>query len=98
MSYPLALLLTLAVEVPLVCAVAGRRRWPDALGANLLSHPLAWLAVSRGVAGFWPVEAAVISLEAVVYRAVTRLPYRRALGASALANGATIAIALLLSR
>jgi hypothetical protein len=90
-----AFALTLAVELPLVLAVAGRARWrrtaSDALLANTLTHPLAWCAIGAG-APWLAVEIAVAVVEWLVYRTVTGLRPARALAASLLANGVTAAL------
>lgn len=84
-----AFLLTLAVEVPLIVALAPReRRRAVALMAaatQALTHPLAWIAFHEGVMGWWSVEVAVVVVEAVVYASATGRK-RWALGLSLLAN------------
>ncbi|MGB8862042.1 MAG: hypothetical protein WCC60_22490 [Ilumatobacteraceae bacterium] len=79
MSYFADLGLTLAVEVPIVVAVAGRAavRWSQALGAaalaNVLTHPLLWFAVAPGFHQRWGLtgiglaELGVVAVEGVVY-------------------------------
>jgi hypothetical protein len=68
-----ALLLTLAVEVPLYTAalVALRLATPTkaaALGVlvNLLTHPALWLFLERHPSRLWPAEVAATALEAFV--------------------------------
>ncbi len=82
-------LLTLALEVPLVAAFAprGQRRLTAciAAAAQLLTHPLAWLAVTTGSLGWWTIEVLVVIVEGVVYAIATGLPLR-AFGVSLLAN------------
>lgn len=95
MEWPAAFALTCAVELPIVAAVAvGRRRRAllDAFFANLLTHPLAWCSVRTLLWSWIAVEVAVLLVEAVVYRTVTRLPRGRALLAATLANGITAAL------
>lgn len=98
--YAGTLLLTLAIEVPLASLLAKSapvpRPWLDALFLNLLTHPLATLALFHRIAGFWPVEAAVALVEALGYRTVTRLSWGRALLVATACNGATVAVALIL--
>lgn len=95
MDWLAAFALTCAVELPIVAAVAqGRRRRAalDAFGANLLTHPLAWYSVRTLLLSWTTVELAVLAVEAIVYRSVTRLPWGRALLAAGLANGITAAL------
>ena len=95
MDWPAAFALTCAVELPIVAAVAvGRRRRAllDAFFANLLTHPLAWYSIRTWLLSWLAVEVAVLLVEAIVYRTVTRLTWGRALLAAALANGITAAL------
>lgn len=96
MNWVSAFALTAAIELPLatLCAPAGVRRRTalDSLFANLTTHPLAWYLYGAGLVPWVPLEVGVAAAEALVYRAVTRLPWRRALAASALANGVTAAL------
>lgn len=59
MPYPLALAVTLAVELP-VYALALRalglslvRAAVAAVAVNLLTHPVVWLAISHAEAAYW---------------------------------------------
>lgn len=92
-----AFLLTLGVEVPLVVALAprGRRRYfaGIAVGVQLLTHPLAWLAFTDGIMGWWTVEAAVVIVEAIVYAIASASPLR-AFTMSLLANASSAAAGL----
>lgn len=95
MEWPAAFAFTCAVELPIVAMMAqGRRRRAalDAIGANLLTHPLAWYSVRTLLLSWLAVEVAVLLVEALAYRTVTRLTWGRALSASALANGITAAL------
>lgn len=106
-TYLLALVLTLAVELPLVAWLAGPTARPrillDALLLNLFTHPLAVLAVNHltppeqpwGLA-FVGIELGVVTVEALGYRFGTELSWRQALGLSALANTITAALSPLL--
>lgn len=74
-----ALLLTLAVEVPLYTAalVALRLAGPGravALGTavNLATHPALWLFLTRHPARLWPAEAAATAIEAAILIAALR--------------------------
>lgn len=71
---------------------ARRRIAVDSLWANLTTHPLAWFLYGHGLVSWWAVELGVAATEAVVYRAVTRLSWPRALLASGVANGITAAL------
>ena len=97
MTYPLALLLTLVIELPIVLGLAGRRAVPTAVALNLVTHPLLWLAMLRFGVGLWTAEAAVVAAEAIGYRFVAGLTAGRAAGISFLANGLSLAIGLALS-
>lgn len=96
MNWPVAFALTAAIELPLavLCAPVGARRRiaVDSLLANLTTHPLAWFLHGHGLVGWWAVELGVAVTEAVVYRAVTRVSWPRAVVASGLANGVTAAL------
>ncbi|MFO1050938.1 MAG: hypothetical protein U1F36_01830 [Planctomycetota bacterium] len=91
--------ITLLVEVPIVVACGPRARRGgvalDAVLANTLTHPLAWLAIQHGM-NWWWVEGIVPVVEAVVYRKVTRLTWGRAVWASLLANTTTAALSFAL--
>jgi len=91
MTWLLAFLWTLALELPVYTVVLDLRRWwaPVALtlAVNAISHPLLWFAFPH----FAPFalyvlagEAAVIALEAALLALV--VPPRRALVASIAAN------------
>ena len=66
MPYPLALALTLTVEVPLLVGafvLGGVVRWSVrgvaaavavTIGVNLATHPLVWLALRDAGADYWP--------------------------------------------
>ena len=70
--YALALVITLAVEVPVyvVCSVSPAccpvASLGGAIGVNLVTHPLVWLVLSAHPGWFVPVEAAVCAVEAVL--------------------------------
>ncbi len=97
-SYLFAFGLTVLFEVPIVVAAGGRGRRLaiDALLANLMTHPVAWLAVVGGHLSFVPTEALVVAAEAVAYRAVSGFTTPRAIALSSLANGVTILLSLVL--
>jgi hypothetical protein len=98
-AYALALALTLAVEVPLAALLAAtrlRRRAPvDAALLNLVTHPLAYLAIQRWAVPFAAVELAVAGAEALGYHMVTRLGWRRRLAVSLVCNIASGALSWL---
>ncbi|HEY6478016.1 MAG TPA: hypothetical protein VI456_15670 [Polyangia bacterium] len=107
-AWLVAFLITVAVEAPIVVAltrdVAARapRRFLLAVFAQLATHPLVWFIFPRlvGLTGrtsmllselwAWLAEAAFYAL------VFPGLPATRALGVSALANGASVAAGLLL--
>lgn len=99
MNWFAAFALTCAVEIPLVAGIAvrGQRRRAavDAFAANLLTHPLAWHAYASEWLSWGTVEALVVVVEAVAYGVVTRMAWPRAIAASAVANGVTMALSFL---
>jgi hypothetical protein len=77
--YPLALVITLAVEVPVYLVVfrfagilAGWRGLGAAVGVNLATHPVAWRLLSSHPGWLVPVEAAVVAVEAALLFALVR--------------------------
>lgn len=96
MSWLEAFLITCAIELPIVAAIAPRaarrRAVVDAFGANLLTHPAAWYLVRALAAPWLAVEVSVTAVELLVYRAVTRISWRRAGLAACCANGVTAAL------
>lgn len=96
MSWLDAFLITCAVELPIVAAIAPRgarrRAAIDAFGANLLTHPAAWYLVRALAAPWVAVELGVTAVELLVYRAVTRMSWRRAALAACCANAVTAAM------
>lgn len=103
----LALLLSLSVEAPIaatVVAIDGRCRPIGAAAAAVvgtsLTHGLAWDAVFTAtdhmdwIPAVLLVEAAVVLVEAVVYRAMTPLSIPRSLFVSLLANAGSTALGL----
>jgi hypothetical protein len=111
LSWPIAFVLTLAVEAPVY--VLGTRRslsWPAALGgaaaANLATHPLAfwWIARARSWARFGVTELAVTCIESFVLWLIARvlrrdrpLRWTEAAMVSVSANALSAGIGLLLS-
>jgi hypothetical protein len=106
-----ALALTVAVETPVVLAIARRAADPPpwlaillaCVGCNLVSHPLLW-AAAEALEGTWPyglrvavLEVGVVLLETVAYRVVAGLAWRRAFAASLAANVASVALGFLLA-
>jgi hypothetical protein len=111
-SWPVAFILTLATEMP-VYGLALRRTmawWSTLLLAlllNLLTHPLAWTAITRSKAPFlqifFSVEAAVVGVEALVLFTVGRTSWSRhpltpvrALAIAAAANAMSAGLGLIL--
>ena len=110
-DYLIALGLTLVIETPVYVVAMMRwaaRRWREALltglGVNLISHPIAFLAVYpvlEGPAG--RAAALVITEVSVVIGEAAMLSLRRvapmvALGASACANIASLVLGVALTR
>lgn len=91
MNWPTAFALTLLIELPLVALLAPtthrRRALGDGLGANLLTHPLAYGLFGAGLVAWTPLELGVAAIELLVYRLVTGLPWWRAALVSLVANG-----------
>lgn len=100
LDWLVAFLLTVSFELPIVLLLAPRGRRAraagDACAANLLTHPCAWWAVLSAGAPWGLVEAAVLVVEAMVYRTVTGLRWPRAVATALLANGVTAAIGAML--
>jgi hypothetical protein len=94
--YFVAIAATIAVEA-LVLSLLTRR--PDRRRAvvasvfvNCLTHPIAWVLNSGGLALFVAVELAVTAAEAWLYAAVVPAKLPRALLWSVVANGVTAAL------
>ena len=71
--YPLALMITLGVEVPiyvgvLSCAglLRGWRAWLAAVAVNIFTHPLAWITLTAHPDWLVPVELGVCLVEAAL--------------------------------
>jgi hypothetical protein len=105
-AYPLALAVTLVVEVP-VYAVSLRvarlltpaRAAALAVLVNLITHPLLWYGLSRaGPAWFAPAEAAVVLVEAGVCWLVLRRDPALLLLTSVVANTASVLAGVLAQR
>lgn len=96
-GYALALVLTLAAEVPLVVLLSGsverRSVLAGAVAVNLLSHPLATLAWEGQAGSYVAIEAGVVLVEAVLYAGVVGLRPGRAALVAVLANAVTIGLA-----
>ena len=94
--YLLTLGLTLLIELPLVWLLTRRRcgnaMLLPALLANLVSHPLATLAVSDHLLPWIVAEALVVVFEGLVYHLVGRLGLVRALLIAFVTNLLTAAL------
>lgn len=111
LSWPLAFVLTLAVEAPVyVLGTRGSLKWPASLGSavavNLATHPLAfwWIARARSWARFGAAEIAVACIESFLLWLIARALHRdRSIGwadagaISLSANALSAGIGLLLS-
>jgi hypothetical protein len=99
-------LITLAIESLVAVPLLGRESpwWRRALAvllAQILTHPIVWFVLPELRLGRMTylvlAETWAVALELVFYRLVfTELSWRRALGISAFANGASFSIGLLL--
>jgi hypothetical protein len=96
MTWLYAFLLTAAIELPIVGLLAGRGKRLsgaiDSIGANLVTHPIAWLLVRSVGASWLAIEIGVFVTECLIYRQVTRMRWRRAITAALLANSITAAL------
>ena len=112
MTQGAALLLTLAVELPVAAALLRRSReghapaLPRLLAvvalASLLTHPFAWRAAAAlspdaYAAGAVLVELAVVAFEAAVLRALLPVGWRAAFVVALLANAASFGVGLAVS-
>lgn len=96
--YWVALGLTLVLEGGLILLLARRERRAalrDCAVLNLLTHPLAWLAVTSRTVGLWPAEAVVLLVEIAGYRALgPRRSWRSALIWATVVNLATTLVGI----
>lgn len=104
MTWPVAFVLTLLIEVPLALVVLGPRARVAAVAAlaTAITHPLLCFVLLEELPGTlaWRAvggEAVVIAIEAVVLAAGLRLRAGRAIAASALLNGTSYVIGLALA-
>lgn len=108
MTQAVALLLTLLIETAVVIGLAVGARWRPlprwiacAVCASLITHPFAWWAHGMLPLPLWPrallIEAAVVLVEAALYRALVPAPLPRALAVALIANGASFGIGVLLT-
>jgi hypothetical protein len=103
--YPLALALTLLVEVP-VCVLVfrfagllpGWRGWAGAVGVNLATHPLVWLALSAHPGWFVITELTATVVEALLLWAWARRDLMLLGLTSLAANTASVLAGVLLTR
>jgi hypothetical protein len=104
-GYPWALALTLIVEVPIYTGLLGQvgvlRRFPAivaAIGVNLVTHPLVWLATRHaGWAVFTLAEVGAWLVEAGLLYAVVRTRGRLLLAVALVANSASLLAGLVLA-
>lgn len=102
------LLISLAVEVPLVLGILRWRRWPChwrrmlllAPGVTLLTHPFAWtlnedLAHVAQVPRMAFIELAVVLIEGLILGHWGKLDFARAFALAVLANACSFAVGLL---
>ena len=107
MSQTTALLLTLAIEIPIAVGLVAGLRWAPgetarvaavALGATLITHPLLWMAADR--LDSWPrlfmAEGLIALGEGLAYAFAGGLALRRGLLVSVVANAASFGMGLLI--
>jgi hypothetical protein len=106
-SWLYAFVLTALIELPIVVAMTSgnmNRRLLVGFGAQLATHPLLWFYFARipgitGRTGVFLGELFAVVAEAVIYRiAITKLSSLRAFGVSAVANGVSLAIGVLMQK
>jgi hypothetical protein len=110
MSQPLAMLLSIAIEVAVATASISALRWGSAARAaaaatvgTLLTHWFAWhwspslMALIGDIPGFIAVEVCVTLVEAGVYRFLVPVRLGRALVLSLAANGSSAAVGIVLA-
>jgi len=98
-AFALTVGVEVVVAVPLLRGTGSSRlrRLGAVVLANLATHPVVWfvlpeLGLGRGAT--LASEAWAVTIELFAYRVVFQLPYLRALGVAALANGASFAVGL----
>ncbi len=99
LTYLALLATTILLELGLAMSVSpGRRKIVarDLVILNLLTHPMATYMVQQEHLSWFTTEALVVGLEAVGYRALTRLSWGRACALSLLCNGLTAAASFVL--
>lgn len=97
-----ALIVTILVETGLALVlqhvrlveVPGGRLRVDVPLINLLTHPIASLVARNSLVPFALIELAVVVVELIAYRAVTRLSWTEAAILALTTNGATILLSL----
>jgi hypothetical protein len=101
--YPLALALTLVVEVPVFVVVfqfagllPGWRAWTGAVGVNLVTHPVVWLLLSARPGWFVPAELGAAAVEALLLWAWTRRDLALLALTAVVANTASVLAGVLL--
>ncbi len=91
--------LTLAVEVVVALFVIPRSMWRRRIGdvvlANLVTHPLATLAVRAFLTPWIVAEMSVMGAEAVIYRYLSGFGWRRAVTLSVACNLVTALLSFL---
>lgn len=108
MSQTAALILSIAIEAVVAFALIRALGWGSGLNAafaaaigTLITHPLAWLLILwldaplGYAAAVALVETGVVLAESIAYRLIVKLPWRRSLTASLVANAASTATGLL---
>lgn len=111
MSYPLALLLTLIIELPIYAALLPwwaraslKRALAVGLAANLMTHPLVWLLVPGAIdAGISVTDAIALAEtfaligEGLIVRIGTGASIPRSVGISLIANVSSLLLGWLIN-
>lgn len=108
MTWPLAFCLTVTIELAVLLLVLRAERRTGrviaaALVGNVLTHPIVWFVLPQVFSTYaaYIIAAEVFAFVAevpVILALVRPSPWYRAIGASALANGASYATGLILVR
>lgn len=92
-SLVVAFALTIIVETIIASAILRRFVWLESAAIQCTTWPVAQFLLWR-TGTFWPIELGVALVEALLWRAVVSMSWRRAAMVSLAANGATAAIAV----
>lgn len=88
----LALGITILVEGAIAAAILRRSVWIDSTIIQCLTWPFAQMLLWRG-AGFYAIEAGVAIVETLLWRAIAKCAWPRAIAVSLATNAATALLA-----